>query len=263
MKVVSYARYAANVALAHGHAMITRVNVAVTPSAVAIGLRGLVVVVIDVLRATTTITRALENGAQSVIPCLEPEDAIAVRNRVGRDRVLLGGERESRKINGFDLDNSPASYDAAVVTGKTVAFTTTNGTRALQRVGHAGATAVLCGALNNRAAIASALAAFDAREALLVCAGQDGEFSFEDFFCAGAIASTCSERFADVALSDAALAAAVTFRNGADRVADAIASGEHAQSLATLGFRADIVDAARLDISSIVPIYRDGEIFRN
>jgi len=230
---------------------------------VAIGLRGLVVVVIDVLRATTTITRALENGAQTVIPCLEPEDAIAVRNRIGRDRVLLGGERESRKINGFDLDNSPASYESAIVAGKTVALTTTNGSRALQRVGHAGATAVFCGSLNNRSALVSALAGVDAREALLVCAGQEGEFSFEDFFCAGAIASACTERFPEIALSDAALAAAVTFQNGAGRVADAIASGEHAQSLAVLGFRADIVDAARIDISLIVPIYRDGEIFRN
>jgi 2-phosphosulfolactate phosphatase len=243
--------------------MIARVNVAVTPSAVAIGLRGLVVVVIDVLRATTTITRALENGALTVIPCLEPEDAIAVRNRVGRDRVLLGGERESRKISGFDLDNSPASYAATVVAGKTVAFTTTNGTRALQRVGHAGASAVFCGSLNNREAVVAALSHVDAREALLVCAGQDGEFSFEDFFCAGAIANLCIERIPGVTLSDAALAAAVTFRNGLTRVADAIASGEHAQSLAALGFRDDIVDAARLDTSTIVPIYRDGEILRN
>jgi len=243
--------------------MIARVNVAVTPSAVAIGLRGLAVVVIDVLRATTTITRALESGAAAVIPCLEPEDAIAVRNRVGRDRVLLGGERESRKINGFDLDNSPAPYEAAIVSGKTVAFTTTNGSRALQRVGHAGASAVLCGSLINRDAVVRALGAIEAREALLVCAGQDGEFSFEDFFCAGAIANMCIEAFPLITLSDAALAAAVTFRNGAGRVADAIASGEHAQSLAALGFGNDIVDAARLDTSAIVPVYRDGEIFRS
>jgi 2-phosphosulfolactate phosphatase len=177
--------------------------------------------------------------------------------------VLLGGERESRKISGFDLDNSPASYTSAVVGGKTVAFTTTNGTRALQRVGHAGAVAVLCGSLNNRDAIVSSLGTIDAKEALLVCAGQDGEFSFEDFFCAGGIASACTERFPNIAFSDAALAAAVTFRSGEDRIADAIASGEHAQSLAALGFRDDIFDAARLDVSRVVPVYRDGEIFRS
>ncbi len=242
--------------------MIGRVDVAVTPSAVAIGLRGLVVVVIDVLRATTTITRALENGAVTIIPCLEPEDAIAARNRIGRDRVLLGGERESRKINGFDLDNSPASYQSAIVSGKTVAFTTTNGTRALQRVGHAGATAVLCGALVNRNAVVDALTAIDAREALLVCAGQDGEFSFEDFFCAGAIAGAVSERYPEIALSDAALAASVTFRSGAASLAESIALGQHARSLANLGFHGDIVDAARIDTSDIVPVYRDGEIAR-
>jgi 2-phosphosulfolactate phosphatase len=243
--------------------MITRIDVAVTPSTVAIGLRGLVVVVIDVLRATTTITHALENGAQTVIPCLEPEDAIAVRNRVGRDRVLLGGERESKKIVGFDLDNSPASYDRAIVSGKTVAFTTTNGTRALQRVGHAGATAVLCGSLINREAVVTALGAIDAREALLVCAGQDGEFSFEDFFCAGAIADQCLTRFPDVSISDAGLAAVVTFRNGQHHIADAIGSGEHAQALAALGFGDDIKAAAQIDTIAIVPTYRDGEIFRS
>lgn len=243
--------------------MIARVDVAVTPSAVAIGLRGLVVVVIDVLRATTTITRALESGAVTIIPCLEPEDAIAARNRIGRDRVLLGGERESRKINGFDLDNSPASYTSNIVAGKTVAFTTTNGTRALQRVGHAGATAVLCGALTNRNALVNALAAIDANEALLVCAGQDGTFSFEDFFCAGAIAIACRQQYPDVSLSDAAAAAAVTFRSGVENIADAISTGDHARSLIRLGFRADIIDAARIDTSDVLPVYRDGEIAKH
>ena len=108
----------------------------------------------------------------------------------------------------------------------------------------------------------AALATVDAREALLVCAGQDGEFSFEDFFCAGAIARACGERFPEVALSDAALAASVTFRSGADNISDAIASGQHARSLAALGFKRDIVDAARIDTSEVVPIYRDGEVAR-
>jgi phosphosulfolactate phosphohydrolase-like enzyme len=167
--------------------MIERIDVAVTPASVQAGLRGIAVVVIDVLRATTTVVRALENGASAIIPCLEPDDAIAVRARIGRDRVLLGGERGNTRISGFDLDNSPASYGPDVVDGKTIAFTTTNGTRALQRVGHAGATAVFCGALTNRGAVVAALLASDAREALLVCAGHEGEFSLEDYICAGAI----------------------------------------------------------------------------
>lgn len=240
--------------------MIHRIDVAVTPVGVAIGLRGIAVVVIDVLRATTTIVRALEAGAAAVIPVLEPEDATAVRSRIGRDRVLLGGERDAQKIIGFDLDNSPASYTPEVVANKTIAFTTSNGTRALQRVGHSGAATVLCAALVNRNAVVKALENTHATEGLLVCAGQDGAFSFEDFLCAGAIASAFLERRPEAELSDAARAAAVMFRGASPRLADAVASGTHAQMLADKGFGEDILACADIDTSEFVPIYRDGEI---
>ncbi|GAC1423109.1 MAG: 2-phosphosulfolactate phosphatase family protein [Candidatus Velthaea sp.] len=240
--------------------MLKRIDVAVTPAAVPLGLRGAAVVVIDVLRATTTITRALQNGAAAIIPCLEPEDAVAVRNRVGRDRVLLGGERDSEKINGFDLDNSPSSYVRDIVHGRTIAFTTTNGTRALARVGHAGASIVLCGALINRSAVVRKIEATDAQEVLLVCAGQDGGFSLEDFLCAGAIADAFLARHPHIVLSDGARAAALTFRTSAGRIADAVASGEHARSLDEKGFRSDILAAATLDVAEVVPVYRNGEL---
>ncbi|GAC1408383.1 MAG: 2-phosphosulfolactate phosphatase family protein [Candidatus Velthaea sp.] len=240
--------------------MIERIDVAVTPASVPLGLRGAAVVVIDVLRATTTITRALANGALAVIPCLEPEDAIAVRNRVGRDRVLLGGERDSHKISGFDLDNSPRSYARDVVHGKTIAFTTTNGTRALSRVGHAGASVVLCGALINRRAVVRAIEAADAQEALLVCAGHEGTFSLEDFLCAGAIVDAFVQRHPHIVLSDGGRAAALTYRTSAARIADAVASGEHAQALAASGFRDDILAAATLDVADVVPVFRNGEL---
>jgi 2-phosphosulfolactate phosphatase len=240
--------------------MIERIDVAVTPASVQAGLRGIAVVVIDVLRATTTVVRALENGASAIIPCLEPDDAIAVRARIGRDRVLLGGERGNTRISGFDLDNSPASYGPDVVDGKTIAFTTTNGTRALQRVGHAGATAVFCGALTNRAAVVAALLASDAREALLVCAGHEGEFSLEDYICAGAIVNGVMHAAPEITVSDAARAAALVYRAGEPRLADAIASGEHAASLVAKGFHADILTAASIDTSTILPVYRDGEL---
>lgn len=242
--------------------MIERIDVAVTPAAAPIGLRGSLVVVIDVLRATTTIVRALEAGAASVVPCLEPEDAVGLRNRVGRERVLLGGERDSRKIIGFDLDNSPASYAPDVVRGKSIAFTTTNGTRALQRVSHAGAAGVYCAAFVNRRAVVSTLIAADARDVLLVCAGDDGNFSLEDFLCAGALADGLLADQPAIALSDAARAAALTYRTSAARLADAVASGEHAMDLAAKGFRDDILSAAHLDVSDVVPAYRDGELVR-
>jgi 2-phosphosulfolactate phosphatase len=240
--------------------VIERIDVAVTPAAAPIGLRDVAIVIIDVLRATTTIVRALESGAAAIVPCLEPDEAIAVRNRIGRDRVLLAGERDAQRIPGFDLDNSPASFTPDIVTGKTIAFTTTNGTRALRRLGHAGASAVFCAALSNREAIVDALAQIDAREALLVCAGTEGAFSLEDFLCAGAVAHAYAQAHGQAMLSDAARAAALTYHACAEELTNAIASGEHAQHLASLGFRADILAAAQLDVSPIVPAYREGEI---
>jgi 2-phosphosulfolactate phosphatase len=240
--------------------MLERIDVALTPSAVVSGLAGSAVVVIDVLRATTTIVRALESGAAAVIPCLEPDDAIAVRRRLSRDRVLLGGERDSTRINGFDLDNSPASYTPDVCRGATIAFTTTNGTRAMQRVANAGARTTYCGALRNRLAVLKALEAGDETHALLVCAGNEGDVSLEDLLCAGAIAAAAVIRNPGIALSDGARAAALAFRMTGARLVDAVASGEHAHNLATKGFTGDILLAAELDVSDLVPLYRDGEI---
>jgi 2-phosphosulfolactate phosphatase len=240
--------------------VIERIDVAVTPAAAPVGLRDVAIVIIDVLRATTTIVRALESGAAAIVPCLEPDEAIAVRNRIGRDRVLLAGERDAQRVPGFDLDNSPASFTPDIVTGKTIAFTTTNGTRALQRLGHAGASAVFCAALSNRRATVDALAQTEAREALLVCAGTEGAFSLEDFLCAGAIAHAYADVHGQAMLSDAARAAALTYHACAGELSSAVASGEHAQHLAALGFRADILAAAQLDTSTIVAVYREGEI---
>src|SRR5438874_11853400 len=95
-------------------------------------LAGKTVVVIDVLRATTTIITALANGATQVIPCLEIDEARKAAADFGSP-AILGGERGGRPIAGFDLGNSPAEYSREQVAGKTVVFTTTNGTRALLR----------------------------------------------------------------------------------------------------------------------------------
>src|SRR4051794_30793820 len=94
-------------------------------------LAGGAVAVIDLLRATTTICQALASGACEVVPFLEIDETFAAADRVGRESVLLGGERGGTRITGFDLGNSPAEYTPQVVRGRTVFITTTNGTRAL------------------------------------------------------------------------------------------------------------------------------------
>jgi 2-phosphosulfolactate phosphatase len=147
-------------------------------------LAGGTAVAIDVLRATTTITVALAAGAREVIPCLEVADARVAARHLDRERIVLGGERGRVLIEGFDLGNSPAEYTADAVSGKTVIFTTTNGTRALL---HAQAAAeILLGAFINVTALCARLAPRD--EVHLVCAGTEGNVGADDLLLAGLLA---------------------------------------------------------------------------
>jgi 2-phosphosulfolactate phosphatase len=218
-------------------------------------VRGHHVAVVDVLRATTTVAVALANGAAGVITVAEPEDAIALGNRLGRERVLFCGERDSVRIEGFDLDNSPASFAAPVVAGKTLVMTTTNGTRALRAV--TAAASVRAAALVNRRAVADALAQEDG-DVVIVCAGESNGFALEDALGAGALVDALLMQIGNVELADGARAATLLYRAVADRLADAVASADHAQGLARKGFAGDVTRCAALDTLDVVPILRDG-----
>lgn len=236
-----------------------RIDCALTPAQIPADLGEAVVVVIDVLRATTTIVYALQNGARAVIPCEEPEDALAVRERLGADAVL-GGERNSVCIPGFDLDNSPSSYTRGKVEGKTVAFTTTNGTRALNRAIQASARAVVCGAFVNLTALVDLVRSMNPQRVLLACAGSEGALALEDVLCAGAIARRLQGAEQRVELSDAAAAAALAYGSAAQDLRAAIVTGHHAKSLIEAGFANDIAVAAQIDAAAVVPRARHGEI---
>lgn len=239
--------------------MVRALDVAVTPALAQAREPADIAVVLDVLRATTTIATALENGAAAVIPVREQDQAIAIRGRLGRDGVLLGGERDSRLIAGFDLDNSPGSYARELVAGKTIVLTTTNGTRALTEAAR-GRTVVYCGALINRSAVVAALTASNAAEALLICAGELGTLSFEDFVAAGAIVEGLLRADKRIALSDAARSAACTYEAVARKLTTAIAGGTHARALIELGFAGDVAYCAKLDVTRALPRYADGRI---
>jgi 2-phosphosulfolactate phosphatase len=217
-------------------------------------LLGGVAVVLDVLRASTTIIVALANGAARVIPCGQTDEA----RRLGADdpagNTLSGGERHGVKIESFDLDNSPASYARERVAGKTIAFTTTNGTAALLRTQEAAR--VLIGALVNRRAIVEALHA-DGRPIHLVCAGTDGRVTSEDLLGAGAIAADLA-RLGNVEFADEATEKAAG--PWTDNVPPAQLIRELRESsggcnLVELGFDQDIVRAAELDSIAVVPEY--------
>jgi len=139
------------------------------------------VVVIDVVRATTTIIEALANGAKAIYPTESTEDAVRLASSMGREDTLLCGERKGHKIEGFDLGNSPREYTTDVVHDKKLVMTTTNGTRALG-AGQEGRRVLPC-AFTNLGAVAGHIATDE--HVVIICAAQEGSFSLDDALCAG------------------------------------------------------------------------------
>ena len=155
---------------------------------------GCVAVILDILRASSTISYALNSGATAVIPCEEIEEAQQVASELKQAsgaEVLLGGERMGYQIEGFDLDNSPARYPAETVEGKQIVFTTSNGTRALKHALQA--RRILIGSFLCLDAVINELKKSEDL-IYLVCAGTDGSVTGEDCLCAGAIAAELQEQ---------------------------------------------------------------------
>ena len=161
------------------------VQVHLTPRLVASPLlAGGVAVVIDVLRATTTMIHALAAGCTAVRPCAEVEEAQDLAGAMRAGRVLLGGERDGKPLPGFDVGNSPKEYTAARCRGAALVLTTSNGTRALLHA--AGAARVLVAAFVNYSAVCEQLRR-EARPIHIVCAGDGGAVALEDALLAGAL----------------------------------------------------------------------------
>jgi 2-phosphosulfolactate phosphatase len=215
-------------------------------------LAGGIAVVIDVLRATTTIVHALAAGCVAVIPCAEIADARRQAKALPGGRVILGGERGGEKVKGFDHGNSPREYTPAVCKGATLVMTTSNGTRALLRA--AEADRVLVAAFVNYSAVCEQLAG-DGPPVHIVCAGSDGEPSLEDTLLAGALVDDLCEA-GEVTLNDSARLAWDCFENHGRMLPGALLVGTHGEKLRALGYEADILTAAEVDQFALVPELR-------
>ena len=221
-------------------------------------VRGGCAVILDILRASTTITHALAHGASAVIPTLDIETARAAAATFPAADVLTGGEREGLLIPGFDLDNNPFAYSTERVAGKTIVFTTTNGTRALHRA--ALADRVIIGSFVNLSAVVSLLLA-DNRPVHLVCAGTMGRITLEDALCAGAIAQglvAAAGGEIDSEPDDQLQLAVRLFRDAQaspDRFRDTMRSSFGGRNCRRLGFDEQIDRAATFDLFDIVPEY--------
>jgi 2-phosphosulfolactate phosphatase len=219
-------------------------------------LRGGIAVVIDLLRATTTIVAALAHGACCVLPCGDIETARRTAAGLPVGNVLLGGERGGVRIESFDLDNSPAAYTAERVAGKTIVFTTTNGTAALLRSREA-ARVLVC-SLVNRRAVAQTIAADD-RPVHLVCAGTNGHVTAEDFVAAGAIVAELEVVLGNTASgNDAALLAKelwIAESTTSERLLSILRRSRGGSNLVELGFDRDIEFASQVDSFDLVAEY--------
>ncbi len=211
---------------------------------------------VDVLRSSTSMAAALGAGCREIVPCSSVEEASRLAETLGRNHVLLCGERDGQRIEGFDLGNSPLEFAPEVVKDRTLIMATTNGTAVLAGLKQAGLAAAVC--FNNIEASYRLLAKGGA-DAVIVCAGKLGRFSLEDMLCAGAIANraTKDKMFK---LSDSSQAALALYRKHSRRLASALAKTQHGAYLASLGFTADIEFCARIDSTDIVPIMASGRI---
>jgi 2-phosphosulfolactate phosphatase len=222
------------------------------------------VIVLDVLRTTTTVITAVANGAKAVVPAATSEEAVRLTANLEKDGLLLAGERKSLKIEGFALGNSPREMTPAAVSGKTIYLATTNGTPAL--VAAQGGDPVLVGSVVNfKALVARARAVFAERgegeggDLVIVCAGREGEFALEDAYTAGRLVRALKRGTRKLRLNDAAAAAADLTTHYRDW-ADALSHSEAARQLAQVDLGDDVAFSSKPDRFSVVPTYADRRI---
>lgn len=219
------------------------------------GLTGRLAVVIDVLRATSTIVQAMSAGARSVSPCMTPEDAVRVREVATTEHVILGGERGALPVPGFDLGNSPQQYTPSVVEGKTVALSTTNGTRAI--LGCLEADEVLIACFGNASAVADALAR-DGRPVHLVCSGTNGAIAAEDCLVAGHVIERLRMRVSGIEPCDSGRIVHAYSQQAAAEpggVLRELRRSAGGTNLARVGLEEDIAWCSREDRTTVVPRY--------
>ena len=220
--------------------------------------KGKCVVVIDVLRASSTIVQACENGVERIIPVASVEDATKLVSTLDRKKTLLGGEREGLPIDGFDLGNSPLEYTSKVVSGKTLIFSTSNGTIAITR--SAPAREVVLGCFLNLAAVATHVISCRAKKVALLCAGNLGQLSLEDLVCGGHLVDRIvMGTRGRTALNDGAVAARA-LANALGDVGEVVRSSSHGLRLAELGFEGDLEFCSQVDRYGTAPVVVDGRI---
>ncbi len=214
-----------------------------------------IVVIIDILRATSAICAAFEHGAEKIIPVATVAEATEYKKK----GFLVGAERNGLQLEGFDFGNSPLSYINGNIKGATIVLTTTNGTQAIDV--SKDAYKVVIGSFLNITALRDWLIKED-RRVLLLCSGWKDRFNLEDAMFAGALVDQLSTNPGFDDLGDSALAAKYLFQTGFKNPYRFLANSSHKERLAKLGLKDDIKYCLQVDKTSVIPILRDGALVK-
>ncbi len=224
-------------------------------------LKDNVVIVIDVLRATSTIVTAIENGCGRIYPVMDVEEAMSIFSKINKDEnVLLGGENGSMKISGFHLSNSPLEYSKENIFGKDIILTTTNGTRAINSAAISAHT-VLIGSLLNASAVMQKALSYK-KNITFLCAGTGGRYSLDDIIACGCMLSSIGN-LDNYDLCDLSYSCINEYMICKDNIEKALTKAYQYKRLKRLGFKKDLEYCCQVDIIDNVPIFKDSVILKN
>lgn len=210
-------------------------------------------VVIDVLRATTAICTAIDNGIESIIPVSTVEEAIEYRDK----GYIAAAEREGKIVEGFAFGNSPLAYMDPALKGKTVVLTTTNGTYAISKA--AEMPVVVIGALVNLDILCHWLIE-QHKDVLLLGSGWKNKFNLEDTICAGAIADQLIESRLFKADEDSTVAAKFIYRSARENMFSFLRASSHRRRLRKLNLNEDVKYCLNPNTVNSIPILQNGAI---
>jgi len=209
-----------------------------------------VMIVFDVLGGSTTITAALNGGISRAVPVSRVDEALRLAQILGRDYVLLAGEKNGRKVQGFDITCSPLEFTNGIAKGKTLVFLSDEFVEAVQGTNHSNR--IIMGCFNNIEAIVESIGRPD--RVHLLCAGRSGKFSFEDAVCAGMLIETYIRRWGcEDGLNDASVTSRYLYGRHTHDILQLLRDSNRGQFLARNGRERDLKFTARTNITRIVP----------
>ncbi len=214
-----------------------------------------VVVIIDILRATSAICAAFEHGVDKIIPVATVDEARAYKDK----GFLVGAERNGMPLDGFDFGNSPFHYMGDHVKGKTIVLTTTNGTQAIEAAKDA--YKVVIGSFLNIDALCTWLLN-ENKNILLLCSGWKNKFNLEDAVFAGAVTDAISNTTDKYNLGDACLALKYLYQMAKKNPNTFLSHSSHKERLAALNLKEDVRYCLTPNQTKVIPIYREGALVR-